>query len=151
MGCNLARDDIFVCHRYVTLLVREPQSSRMSSVLFMLVNYSAQHSTRPLSGAATFLTVITNIIVTILITSRLLRARQKFSKLLPSSDGKQVYTGMIAIIIESAAPLTIFGIIVAALRESGIPLLDASPGFVACTALFDGLFYLFCVSLHRVF
>jgi hypothetical protein len=57
----------------------------------------------------------------------------------------QVYTVVIAILVESAAPLTIFGIVAATLQQLK-PQYSTSAGFHACVRLFDGLFYSFCVS-----
>jgi hypothetical protein len=94
------------------------------------------------SAASTFLTVATNFVVTSIITFRLLRARHTLSKLLPTADAR-LYTGVISILIESAAPLTIFGVIAAILQQ-----IDAqeSPGYFVSLNLFVGLFYSFCVS-----
>ena len=50
-----------------------------------------------------------NILVTLLIACRLLRAQRKISSVLPHSEQKS-YLGIITILIESAAPITIFGI-----------------------------------------
>jgi hypothetical protein len=66
--------------------------------------------------SSTFLTVSTNIVITSLITFRLLRARRALAKVLPSAD-MQVYTGAIAIRVESAPPLTVFGIVAAILQQ----------------------------------
>ncbi|KAJ2913769.1 hypothetical protein MD484_g6656, partial [Candolleomyces efflorescens] len=96
--------------------------------------------------AATFLTVSTNIIVTGLITFRLLHARKTLAALLPSSDVR-LYTGVIAILIESATPLTICGIIQATLKRLTLRTLP----FVVGTYLFDFLFYSFCsLSPHMI-
>ena len=94
-------------------------------------------------AASTFLTVSTNIVVTSLITFRLLRARRTLARVLPSVD-MRVYTGVIAILVESAAPLTIFGIVAAILQQYSAKS-HRSPAFYACNSLFDGLFYSFCV------
>ena len=96
--------------------------------------------------ASTYLTVSTNIVVTSLITFRLLRARRALASvlLLPSAD-MRVYTGVIAILVESAAPLTIFGIAAAILQTVGDKAI-ASPGYLVCNNLFQALFYSFCVS-----
>jgi hypothetical protein len=96
------------------------------------------------NAASTFLTVSTNIVVTSLITFRLLCARRALAKVLPSAD-MRVYTGVIAILVESAAPLTVFGIVAAILQQFG-PKPNQSPGYYVCQTLFDGLFYSFCVS-----
>jgi hypothetical protein len=96
-----------------------------------------------INAASTFLTVSTNIVVTSLITFRLLRVRCALGKVLSSAD---MYTGVIAILVESAAPLSIFGIVAAILQQVESA---SSPGFYVCTALFDGLFYSFCVSSNH--
>jgi hypothetical protein len=57
----------------------------------------------------------------------------------------RVYTGVIAILVESAAPLTIFGIVAAILQQAGAKF-NMSPAFYACAYSFDGLFYSFCAS-----
>ena len=97
--------------------------------------------------ASTLLTVLTNIIVTTLIAIRLLRARRNLAKLLPSADVR-VYTGVIAILIESAAPLTIFGTIngAIALTKMGGTMSRNSGGIITCGLLSEGLFFSFCVS-----
>ncbi|KAJ2936312.1 hypothetical protein H1R20_g772, partial [Candolleomyces eurysporus] len=96
------------------------------------------------------LIVLTNIIVTTLITNRLLRARRRLVKLLPSAD-VQVYIGVIAILIESAAPLTILGIILAALALRDLVIPQGSGGIIACGRLFEALWYSFCgLSPHMI-
>ena len=83
--------------------------------------------------------------VTSLITFRLLSMRRTSVRLFPSADVR-VYTGVIAILIESAAPLTVLGIISATLQQLNGSLLHKSTEFVVCVYLFEGLFYSFCVS-----
>jgi hypothetical protein len=97
------------------------------------------------NAASTLLTVSTNVVVTSLITFRLLRARRTLGKVLPSAD-MSVYTGVIAILVESAAPLTIFGIIAAILQQMSKTLSVESMVF---SSIFDGLFYSFCVSSNN--
>jgi hypothetical protein len=58
----------------------------------------------------------------------------------------QIYTGVIAILVESAAPLTIFGIVAAILQQLTS---KSTAGYVACDTLFEGLFYSFCVSSNH--
>ncbi|KAJ2917946.1 hypothetical protein MD484_g2434, partial [Candolleomyces efflorescens] len=55
----------------------------------------------------------------------------------------RVYTGVVAILVESAAPLTVFGIIAAILQQLNAHTIT-SPEFYACNTLFSGLFYSFC-------
>ncbi|KAJ2923940.1 hypothetical protein H1R20_g13145, partial [Candolleomyces eurysporus] len=64
------------------------------------------------ASAATILTVVTNVIVTSMISVHLIRARRGLSKVLPSRDLK-LYTGVVALLLESALPLAIFGIMYA--------------------------------------
>jgi hypothetical protein len=97
--------------------------------------------------ASTFLTVSTNIVVTSLITFRLLRARRALAKVIPSAD-MRVYTGVIAILVESAAPLTIFGIVAAMVQQVDTKSIR-SPGFYVFDFLFQGLFYSFGVSSNH--
>ena len=99
------------------------------------------------SAASTFLTVSTNVVVTSLITFRLLIARRNLSKLMPTADAR-LYTGVISILIESAAPLTVFGIIGAILQQVDAydTRIQKSPAYFVCLNVFVGLFYSFCVS-----
>ncbi|KAJ2918874.1 hypothetical protein MD484_g1510, partial [Candolleomyces efflorescens] len=56
--------------------------------------------------ARVFLTVLTNLMVTSLISFYLIVARRELSKVLPGKD-LNLYTGVVAILIESALPLTL--------------------------------------------
>jgi hypothetical protein len=114
----------------------------IATVFFPIVS-----SRLSIAAASSFLTVSTNIVVTSLITFRLLRARCALAKVLPSAD-MRVYTGVIAILVESAAPLTIFGVI-AAILQCLATQSPRSPGFYVFETLFDGLFYSFCVSRNN--
>ncbi|RXW20662.1 hypothetical protein EST38_g5174 [Candolleomyces aberdarensis] len=134
------------------MLIQSPGITRivfffMSVYLTGQIDYLLNYSV-----ASTLLTVSTNIIATTLITIRLLRARRTLAKLLPSADVR-VYTGVIAILIESAAPLTIFGIILSAIslgRVSGA-IANNSGGIIVCSILFEGLFNSFCkLSPHMI-
>ncbi|RXW12551.1 hypothetical protein EST38_g13305 [Candolleomyces aberdarensis] len=64
----------------------------------------------------------------------------------------RVYTGVITILIESAAPLTIFGVINAAMILRVGNALSAHPAaIIVCSTLFDGFFYSFCaLSPHLI-
>ncbi|KAJ2923594.1 hypothetical protein H1R20_g13500, partial [Candolleomyces eurysporus] len=118
-------------------------------VFWFISTYRDENNMRH-TAASTFLTVSTNIVVTGLITFRLLRTRRALAKILPSVDA-QVYTGVIAILIESAAPLTIFGIIAAILLQLEDSLIGKSAGYFVCFYLFQGLFYSFCaLSPHMI-
>jgi hypothetical protein len=100
--------------------------------------------------AATCLSVGMNIIVTFLILLRLLMASKALSRALPDHKGPSMYTHVAAIIIESAAPLTLFGIgfiIATALTNWSPPesILEKARRFIA-TDVFSWLYYSFCVS-----
>lgn len=97
--------------------------------------------------AYSLLIVATNVIVTGLITFHLLRARQTLS-ILPSKHIR-VYTGIVAILIESALPPAILGIITGVfLLVLGGHSTNPSDGSLVCDRLFSGLFYSFCVSFE---
>ncbi|KAH6908444.1 hypothetical protein BKA70DRAFT_1149673 [Coprinopsis sp. MPI-PUGE-AT-0042] len=74
-----------------------------------------------LDAADIFCTVGINILVTILIWSRLVRARKRFMEALPHTDHK-VYIGVIAVLVESAAPVAVFGtaLAITSLLSSGV-------------------------------
>ncbi|KAJ2921997.1 hypothetical protein H1R20_g15096, partial [Candolleomyces eurysporus] len=143
-----------ICVEYwwVTIL---PMITSLSALalFFMSINPGGQDGDRRSYVVAfTLLTVSTSIIVTALITIRLLRARRTLATLLPSADVR-IYTGVIAILIESAAPLTIFGTITAVITvaRAARAIHESSEGTIACSALFDGLFYSFCtLSPHMI-
>ena len=98
-------------------------------------------------SARSFLTVSTNIMVTGLISFHLVRARRGLSKLLPAKN-MQSYTGVMAILIESAVPPTIFGIIVAVLGRVGVPSTTVAAGrYLVAWYTFNALFFAFCVSI----
>jgi hypothetical protein len=101
------------------------------------------------------LTVSTNLLITALISFYLLNERRKLSHLLPSRE-LQIYSGVVAILVESALPLTAFGIVYAA-----VVVVDPSQGpggdtkanerYAANFTLLDifgYLFYAFTVSPH---
>ena len=93
------------------------------------------------------LTVLTNVLVTALITFRLLRARHTLSKVF-SKKHLQLYTGVVAILIESALPLTVSGVIAGALLLATTTISKSPPsaGYQVCLDMFYGTFYSFCVS-----
>ncbi|TFK18471.1 hypothetical protein FA15DRAFT_627866 [Coprinopsis marcescibilis] len=65
--------------------------------------------TRASRSAWIFLVVSLNIMVTFLISFRLIRARRHLSTILPERN-LNIYGGAVAILIESAFPLSIFGV-----------------------------------------
>ncbi|KAJ2923528.1 hypothetical protein H1R20_g13566, partial [Candolleomyces eurysporus] len=119
--------------------------------IFTYRNDLPNKSIRVYETAYIFLVVSTNVLVTFLIVFHLLRARRTLSKLLPSKD-MRLYTGVVAILIESALPLSIFGIIAAALVVgTSFNTQQFSEGGTVCYNLFTGLFYTFCtLSPHMI-
>ncbi|KAJ2912968.1 hypothetical protein MD484_g7439, partial [Candolleomyces efflorescens] len=88
--------------------------------------------------------------VTGLIVFHLLYARNKLQKLFPSRD-LQLYTGIVTIIIESALPLTIFGIIYAVMGTVGIPSTTAAiERFLIAYYTICTLFFSFCSSQQEI-
>lgn len=85
-----------------------------------------------------FLAVASNLMVTALISWYLRRARRNLSKVLPPNE-LELYTGWVAVWIESAAPLTLLGIIYA-------PIFARSPTmYRSALWTFKTLFDSFCV------
>ncbi|KAH6884736.1 hypothetical protein BKA70DRAFT_1468175 [Coprinopsis sp. MPI-PUGE-AT-0042] len=62
------------------------------------------------SVASTALSVATNIMITLLILFKLVKARLNMSKALPDRKPPRLYSDVTSIIVESAAPLAVFGI-----------------------------------------
>ncbi|RXW12434.1 hypothetical protein EST38_g13418 [Candolleomyces aberdarensis] len=138
---------IYIEHWWVTIL---PILTSVTAVVLFFVGNYVQGAGARAGPAATALTVTTTVIITSLISFRLLRARRTFSKLLPSSD-THLYTGIVAILIESALPLSVFGILAAIMQQLGDSKARASVGFLVCDPLFSGLFYSFCaLSPHMI-
>ncbi|EAU87086.1 hypothetical protein CC1G_05775 [Coprinopsis cinerea okayama7 len=72
--------------------------------------YLVTTETRTMTTTFTLLNVANNILCTGLITYRLVRARMEFSQSIPGRK-LGVYSGVVAILIESALPLSLFGLI----------------------------------------
>jgi hypothetical protein len=151
VGDNPASDDNPVCTRSVVcqfqnMLYADWHTSDSQHLALFIAGTLLRSDGLNTSTAAgsTFLTVSTNIVVTSLITFRLLCARRALAKVLPSAD-MRVYTSVIAILVESAAPLSIFGVVAAILQQLG-PKSTRSPRFYVFDTLFQALFYSFCVS-----
>lgn len=66
------------------------------------------------------LTCSLNAIITILIVARILSARRRIRSAMPE-DMATVYTGVIAILVESALPFTLLGIVFAVLLGKNLP------------------------------
>ncbi|KAJ2913699.1 hypothetical protein MD484_g6710, partial [Candolleomyces efflorescens] len=104
-----------------------------------------------LSSASTSLIVASNVLLTGLIAFRLIQARRTLAELLPSADTGP-YTAVITLLIESALPLSMFGIVTAALLEgSGDELISVPDGRIVASSLFNALFFAFCsLSPHMI-
>lgn len=102
-------------------------------------------------SARTILTVLTNVLVTSMISFHLIYARRALSKVLPSRHLK-LYTGVVAILVESALPLSVFG-----LTYAGIMIYTpkkttrALEEYFALADIFAFLFYAFTVSSVQCF
>ena len=110
-----------------------------------------------LKVAASYLTVLTNVMVTTTIGFYLFRERRALAKLQVPSIHLKLYTGVMAILVESALPLSLAGVIFATLylvttsRQGTQRQLDPSSIPLETTfTIFSFLFYAFCVSLHCV-
>ncbi|KAJ2930406.1 hypothetical protein H1R20_g6735, partial [Candolleomyces eurysporus] len=106
-----------------------------------------------IESAWVFLSVLTNVMVTALISFQLLHTRRIMLKLLPSaSSDLNIYTGAVAILIESALPLSLFGlvyasIVVATPRRST----NAYASYLSAFNTFSCLFYAFsALSPHMI-
>ena len=94
------------------------------SVLPMIKDISRADANLSYMSLYITLSVVLNLLVTILISSRLLLARRKLASLFPSSRISNHYTGVIAILIESAIPLSVAGLglaVVLGITHSGDP------------------------------
>jgi hypothetical protein len=77
--------------------------------LIPFIRYPVQHPT--LNIANTFLTVFNNVIITALISLRLILANRYFAKVAPSNDSDRAhYHGAMSILVESAAPVALAGL-----------------------------------------
>ncbi|RXW20217.1 hypothetical protein EST38_g5640 [Candolleomyces aberdarensis] len=118
-------------------------------ILFVTTDGQRQEAAYEISRV--FLTVATNLMVTVLIAFHLLRMRRSLSKLLPKQD-HQLYTGPVAILIESALPLTVFGLAYAPFLVVPLPQSDgALAAFLVAYNTMNTLFYMFCaLSPHMI-
>ncbi|KAJ2936098.1 hypothetical protein H1R20_g995, partial [Candolleomyces eurysporus] len=124
-------------------------------VVFMVDEFALDldkdRTTNPLPTVTQMLTVCTNILVTALISFHLYHARRALAQMLPSHDTR-LYTGVVAILVESAVPLTLLGPITAALQLAPFPKNQtAAQALVATYNIIGGLFYSFCtLSPHMI-
>jgi len=94
------------------------------------------------------LSVSLNIIVTCLITFKLLSARRQLKQSLPE-DSLRMYTGVSAILVESALPFSVLGIVFAVTYGKN---LDVGPAFLFVWAAFCALspqFIIFRVTVGK--
>ncbi|KAJ2924786.1 hypothetical protein H1R20_g12306, partial [Candolleomyces eurysporus] len=134
---------ICVGYRWVAILPACTCVAAFVSLATLWRDTDQAASSTPAATASQLLTVSTNIIVTSLIIFHLIRARRNLAKILPLTETARLYTGVVAILIESAFPLCVLGIIAAAFEQSQ----DTAPatlGFTVSFYLFTGLFYSFC-------
>ncbi|KAH6880922.1 hypothetical protein BKA70DRAFT_1411617 [Coprinopsis sp. MPI-PUGE-AT-0042] len=96
-----------------------------------------------LNAADISFTVALNILITLLISFRLVRAHKRLSTALPFTDHK-TYLGIVAILIESAAPIAVFGL--------GYIVAYRCPGLVAwrTTSIFSIFFRASTFIIFRV-
>ncbi|KAJ2917986.1 hypothetical protein MD484_g2439, partial [Candolleomyces efflorescens] len=143
-----------ICIEYWWVTILPAATCLSAFVLFLVGTYiGSEHAkaVRACASGSIMLTVATNLIVTTLIAVHLIRARRTLSKLIPSSDMK-LYTGIVAILIESALPLSVFGIIAGVLTQvSLVRSIALAKGFSVSYHFFAGLFYWFCtLSPHMI-
>jgi hypothetical protein len=102
-----------------------------------LPNRSVLISGNPVHVAVAWisLTVSLNVIVTSMICFRLLQARARTLGVLPPEMSK-MYTSVVAVLIESAAPFTIIGLCLVVVTAKNSPL----------TFAFSDIWSLFCVE-----
>ena len=103
------------------------------------------------ASAWTFLTIGMNIMVTFLISLRLLVTSRSISKMLGPSQrmavGRTPYAGVVAILIEAALPLTVFGLgyAISLVVDAGITTESVSR-FQIVNGVFAALYFTFVVS-----
>lgn len=102
---------------------------------------AATRRLQDLEIAAIFLTVLTNFMVTALITFYIRRERRALSDLQISPLDMRLYTGAVALVVESALPLTVVGLAFATLLAAR-PLDDSKLLMLPLSFLF----YALCVS-----
>ncbi|KAJ2924791.1 hypothetical protein H1R20_g12301, partial [Candolleomyces eurysporus] len=130
-----------------------PALTYLSSFAFFIAAMVNEHqNSRTVANRCTkawiTLVAVTNIIVTIVIGSYLIRARRTLSKALPMRD-MRVYTGVAAILTESALPLAFFGI-VAVVMNLAAPNMHNLGALVVGTTC-EGIFWSFTgIAPHMI-
>jgi ABC-type spermidine/putrescine transport system permease subunit II len=80
------------------------------------------------------LSVAVNVLVTSLICLKLIRAQRRLRRVL-NEESVQVYTSIVAILVESALPFTVLGIVAGVINALGYQISSA----------FDEAWFAFCV------
>ncbi|KAH6888908.1 hypothetical protein BKA70DRAFT_1541475, partial [Coprinopsis sp. MPI-PUGE-AT-0042] len=101
--------------------------------------------TRRLIASRILLSVLTNVLVTSLILYKLIQKRRAVSQVLEGVKKPKMYGDVIAILIESAAPIAIFGILLA-ISFFNIALVQRRPIERAHWAVFNDVTSLFYYS-----
>ena len=100
--------------------------------------------------ASAALGVATNVMVTSLILIRLAMTWLTIRKSFPDRKTPHIYTDIAAILVESAAPLAVFGICfitTTAINYLNPPnTIDQAGKSMVLSSMFDWLYYSFCVS-----
>ena len=97
-------------------------------------------------SAYILLTATINVIVTTLIVTRILRARNSVADVSRRKD-IQRYTGVASILIESALPLSVSGVVAGGVTVGLINTTqEPTTGLVSSYYIFVCLFFAFCVS-----
>ncbi|KAH6901761.1 hypothetical protein BKA70DRAFT_1229581 [Coprinopsis sp. MPI-PUGE-AT-0042] len=75
-------------------------------------------SNKKSSLAVILLNISTNIMITSLIIARLVQTRQRMASALPDSKKQPMYSDVVAMLVESATPLAVFGLLCAISQSS---------------------------------
>lgn len=116
---------------------------------FVPVATGSSHNVNSKHEAAwIFMNVATNVMVTALISFHLLITRSSLSQIIPSKQ-LTLYHGVVAILIESALPLSVFGVIYASMLVGTVQEETKSLAmFDSARTVFSFLYYAFTVSLR---
>ncbi|KAF5320268.1 hypothetical protein D9611_011271 [Ephemerocybe angulata] len=117
---------LYRCHIVFSdkrLMIVAPVVTYLLSIAFGIIDLSPMGKTNwinkageiPYMSLFIIFSVATNLLVTVLISWRLIQARRQFSALGRDKKGLAGYTTVVAILVESAIPLAVFGIVYAVL------------------------------------
>ena len=141
-----------VCATYLHLRYNADSGTLFAALgilSFVPVATGANHNVNSKHEAAwIFMNVATNIMVTSLISFHLLITRSSLSQIIPSKQ-LTLYHGVVAILIESALPLSVFGVIYASMLVGTVQEETKSLAmFDSARTVFSFLYYAFTVSLR---